>query len=278
MTKLTTLVAASLLGLSSIASAKPISVDVHAGASVHVAVGTPAPAPAPHIVVRDHRADAAPLAASVPVLSQTLARRPAWSGLGMVRTGKQVLRVGDRALDSLRLVVDGKVRLERVAIYYADNGQVQVIDYRGTIADDQPMPIIELAGQDRKIEKIVIRSTGGQRAAIRVMGRNDSRRAAASPLSGWTKLGAVTTGRQVLELTSAKSFDAVALAATGKVHLSHVVITFANGTQQRVMFDETLTAGSALPMIDLVGKDRDIAKILVVSDGALRGELALYAI
>jgi len=287
MNKLSTLLASSLLTISSVAAAQS-GVEFHAGASIHVSLGTSHPAPAPlpaPVIVRDHRDQPSPLwrpvmalAHPMPVRATVPASAP-WIELGSVSTGQQTLRPGNRKLDSLRLEVDGRVTLDKVVIYYADRTQAQVVQLDTTLTDRMPMPVIELAGNDRLIKKIVVFSTAARRGTtIKIAGRNDARRPAPAPATGWARLGAVSTGTQVLRISDTTRFDALAFKATGKVHLEKAVIKFGNGDTQVVAFDTTLTSASTSPMIDLQGTDRRIVSIVVFSDDQLRGELTVFGI
>jgi hypothetical protein len=299
MKKLATFVTASLLGITSVASAKPAkpSIEISGNASVTVTVSTSSTAGSAHasgtLVVRDHR-NPPPLVVR-PIRTQWLENhwklvrpkpvivRPEpkpviilpspWRELGTVSTGKQKLS-GDAfdgiKLDSLMLEVSGPVDLKQVLINFGD-GQTQLVKFDDY---DAKRRFIDLAGSDREIQGMLIYSKG-DRGSIKVLGRNDYNRTMPEPLTRWSRLGTMATGKQKLELDMTKPFDLLALEVSGKVHLNKVLITFANGDTQVVAYDET---PMRTPIIDLAGNDRVIKSVLLYTDAAAHGEVTLYAL
>jgi hypothetical protein len=281
MNKLTTFLAASLLSISSLAAADTSArVTLNAGASINVTVGAPAPAATGAVIVRDHRYDdrydLATLKAS---FDYRKPKAPVWRELGSVKAGeKQILRPGDVKLDSLKLDVTGRLTLSRIDIVFSDN-QRQVVRYDDLVLTaSSQMPVIQLVGANRTIKKILVYSTGNKNASLSFLGRNDTRIEASPTMPGWTKLGAVASGNQHLAVSTTKRLDSIAFATTGKVHLKKVIVQFTSGAEQTFMFDETLTAGSRSPVLDLRGQDRLIKQLIVVSEDAYRGELTFFAI
>jgi hypothetical protein len=288
MKKLATLITASLIGLTSVASADS-SIDFSATASV--SFGTSASTGS--VLVRDHRT---PPPAHVKPIRLPIARfkwrpikvRPQlpppspvivlpspWTELGVVGTGKQSLNhavfEGTR-LDSLMLELKGNVDLKQVLIVY-ENDQEQRVRFDDV---DGARRFIDLAGADRAIHHVIVYSKGS--GDIRVLGRNDANRTMPEPLTKWSKLGVVATGKQVLKIDSNRKFDLLALSISGSVHLNKLLINYANGDSQVVAYDELLTAKHRMPMIDLAGTDRQINGIIVYTDADTRGEVTLYAL
>jgi hypothetical protein len=302
MKKLATFVTASLLGITSVATAKPAkpSIELNGTASVSVSVSTSSTAGNAHasgtLVVRDHR-NPPPLIVR-PIRNQWLKNhwkrvrpkpvivrpdpKPAiilpspWRTLGTVATGKQTLgaKVFDgMKLDSLMLEVSGPVDLKQVLVDFGD-GQTQHVKFDDV---DAKRRFIDLAGSDREIQRLIVYSKG-DRGSIKILGRNDANRTMPEPLTRWSKLGTMATGKQTLKLDTAKRFDLLALEISGKVRLNKVLITFANGDTQVVAYDETLTASMRTPIIDLAGDDRVLASVILYTDRAQHGEVTLYAL
>jgi hypothetical protein len=305
MKKLATFITASLLGITSVASAKPgkppieltgsVSVSVSGGITVSTSSSAGNAHASGTVVVRDHR-NPPPLI--VPPIRNSALRnhlrrvrprpvviqpdRPVivlpspWRELGTVATGKQTLR-GDmfdnRKLDSLMLEVSYGVDLKQILINFGD-GQTQLVKFDDV---DAKRRFIDLAGNDREIQGMIIYSKG-DRGSIKVFGRNDYNRTMPEPLTRWSKLGTMATGKQTLKLDTNKKFDMLALDVSGTVHLNKVLITYANGETQLVAYDETLTASMRTPIIDLAGDDRVIASVILYTDKAAHGEVTLFAL
>ena len=304
MNKLATFITASLLGLTSVASADPSievsgSASVHGSVTAHVTLGNGTGAGA--VIIRDHRAPTtAPINRDVmryrrryvkPVRPTPRPRPPIvvqppappviilpspWIEIGTVATGKQSLshKLWDgKRFDSLMLQVSGSVDLNQVLIVFED-GQEQKVKFDDAGANRR---FIDLAGADREISHVIVYSDGN-RGDIKVLARNDFNRTMPEPLSRWHKLGTVATGKQRLGLEGSRTYDLLALTVSGSVHLNKILINYANGDSQVVAYDETLTSQSRTPIIDLAGDDRDISGILVYTDAAAHGELTLYAL
>jgi hypothetical protein len=269
--KLATLLATSLLGLSSVAAAEP-AIDFQASASFDWSFGHAAQPAAP-IVVRDHRAPARvflppPVPRPLPPMAITK--------LGTVATGKQALAVpGAARFDRLVLDIDGVVYLKQVTIVFA-NGERQLVRFGATYTGRMASPEIDLAGANRNLERIVVNTADTRRGSVTVIARDDRPRPA-PPANRWTKLGALPAGMHVLRLDTTARYDRLAIAASGRVHLKQVLIRFANGGEQLAKLDLVLTAGSRTPIVDLAGADRRITSVVVYTDDQ-RGGLTLYAI
>src|SRR5688572_5393080 len=164
MKKLTTFLAASLLGLSSLASAAP-SLEVHAGGSIRVTASASASAHG-QVIVRDHRTPTyrPVVEQQVPVhtsYSEVTWTRPApaWFTLGTVATGKQTIVPSNRLLDSLTFEVEGRVEIEKVAIFFEGQTSPQISKLDAVLTERSRMPVINLAGTNREIKRVIVYST-----------------------------------------------------------------------------------------------------------------------
>ena len=296
MKKLATLLAASILGLGSVASADTsfeihgsVTVSASASAGSHTATAT---------VIRDHRTAGSmpvvvggrwlskrlrPIKRNQPVIvrpePRPLPPRPVivlpqpYFELGIVGAGKQTLHPDAMRLDSLMLEVPSTLDLRQVLIRFTD-GQEQKVKFDGY---DGKFKLVDLAGTDRQIAAIIVYSKG-DRGEIRVMGRNDFNPLTPSVVTQWSKLGTVSTGKQTLKFDDACKYDRLALTFSGSVQLNKVLIHFANGDTQVVSYDELMSSKSRTPVIDLAGNDRMIASVIVYTDAAAHGEVTLYAL
>jgi hypothetical protein len=297
MKKLATLLAASLLGLGTVASADP-SFKMHGHVSVTIG-GTTASASsgagtASAVIIRDHRTpQPAPgqLAHNVRwIKPKQVIVRPAprpmppeppvvilpspWVELGTVAPGKQTINgVDGMKLDSLMLEIKGSLDLRQVVVRFAD-GQEQLAKFDGF---EGSRKFIDLAGKDREIARVIVYSKGSS-GEIRVLGRNDVNRTLPSPVTEWSKLGTVSSGKQTLKLDCTKPFDVLGLTIEGSVHLHKVLVRFANGESQVMSYEERYTGDMRAPIIDLAGTDRVIASVIVYTDSDDRGEVSLYAL
>ena len=152
------------------------------------------------------------------------------------------------------------------------SSDLQKVRFEGA---DSAHEFVDLAGSDREIKGIIVYSAG-DRGDIRVLGRNDFNRTLPAPVTEWTKLGTVSTGKQVLKPDACK-YDMLALSISGSVHLNKVLINFANGDSQVVTYDEQLSTNARTPIIDLAGNDRTVSGVIIYTDAAAHGEVTLYA-
>jgi hypothetical protein len=284
MKKLTTFLAASLLGLSSLASAAP-SLEVHAGGSIRVTASASASAGSASahgsVVVRDHRTPAPvyrPIVEQqVPVYTEVTWQRPApaWITLGTVATGKQTIVPSDRLLDSLTFDIEGRVEIEKVAIYFEGQTSPQISKLDTVLTEGMRMPIIDLAGSNREIKRVIVYSTASNRGEITVLGRND-RDAAQIVMPGWSKLAALGTGKQMFTLESERRYSSLALVGSGSnIELEQVVVHYTDGTAQTFELDAMLGTNRRAAAIEL--QNKKVKSVIVYTDADARGDVMLFA-
>ena len=243
--KLATLIAALVLGTSSIAAAKPAM---------------------PPVVVRDHRAIALPIPAP----------RPTWIHFGTATAYKQVLSPNFRhPVDRLLLQANGWVYLEKVRIVFG-NGQQQIETYNRWVGAAYGGLAIDLAGQNRTIKSIVVvtRPVRGS-GSLMVFGRNDLSSTKPMPAlpAGFTRLGRLADGAQTLEVS--KNLSELAIATNGSAHIGVVTLHFATGAKHQMTLDRDLTASAPLS-IALPRYRSQLVSITVHSTATRGSELALF--
>lgn len=286
MKKLTTFLAASLLGLSSLASAAP-SLEVHAGGSIRVTASASASAGSASahgsvVVVRDHRTPAPvyrPIVEQqVPVYTEVTWQRPApaWITLGTVATGTQTVVPSDRKLDTLTFAIEGRVDLDKVVVYFEGQTSPQITKIKSVLTSRSTMPVIDLAGNNREIKRVILYSAASSRGEITVLGRN-GRDAAPITMPGWSTIGATATGQQWFTLPAARSYDSFALAANGtNVALDKVVLRYADGTAQTLQIDKLIGANRRAAVVE-VPTNKKIKAVIVFTDADARGDVMLFA-
>ena len=207
---------------------------------------------------------------------------PTWQPLGTVGTGKQTLdgaAFGSQRFDRLMLDVRGPVTLRQAVVRFAD-GQQQLIRL-----DNLARQTIDLAGNGRAIRAIIVYSDAGPSGAVTVYGLDSGVAYGDDDINpdlrdryGWTSLGTVSAGKQILQPPAGARFDELRLAARGRVHLRQVLVRFANGQEQLIKVDRRLGSRNGAFVIDLAGRGREIASLIIYTDDTDRGELTVYAI
>jgi hypothetical protein len=280
MKKLTTFLAASLLGLSSLASAAP-SLEVHAGGSIRVTASASASAHG-QVIVRDHRTPTyrPVVEQQVPVhtsYSEVTWTRPApaWFTLGTVATGKQTIVPSNRLLDSLTFEVEGRVEIEKVAIFFEGQTSPQISKLDAVLTERSRMPVINLAGTNREIKRVIVYSTASASGEITVLGRND-RDAAQIVMPGWSKLAAMGTGKQMFALETERRYSSLALVGSGSnIELEQVVVRYTDGTQQNFKLDAMLGTNRRAAAIEL--QNKKVKSVIVYTDADATGDVMLFA-
>lgn len=97
----------------------------------------------------------------------------------------------------------------------------------------------------------------------------------------WTLLSnnaSLARGRDRIVVDSPVRFQKLRLEATrGTMFIDKIVITFANGERQVVNLDRRISPRAGATMIDLEGRSRQIAKIVVSGRGSYRAGYNLAA-
>lgn len=101
-------------------------------------------------------------------------------------------------------------------------------------------------------------------------------------IPSWTLLSSnasLARGRDRIAVNSSARFSKLKLeAARGSVFIDKIVITFANGERQVVNLDKRIGARTGAMTIDLDGRSRQIAKIVVSGQGSFRAGYNLAAV
>jgi len=94
-----------------------------------------------------------------------------WTSLGVVSTGKQQVNPpANRRYDLIQLEVTGRVYLFQVAIEF-DNHQTQVVPIRRMVDARNPLPAIDLAGNDRSVLRVIVYSALAPGGEVTVLAR-----------------------------------------------------------------------------------------------------------
>jgi hypothetical protein len=98
--------------------------------------------------------------------------------------------------------------------------------------------------------------------------------------ASWSTLSTLSRiqGKQTINVGGFKSYSKLKLdASRGNTFIDKLVIVFANGTRQVVDLDKSLAMRGAPLVIDLEGKNRRIAKVVVYGKSNRRAAISVLA-
>ncbi len=150
--KLTTLLAVSILGTSSLAMARPAQLQDHDSWRERQELR----------IEREHA-------------SGHRTYRPTWvalSGATQLYHGRDVIQIGSEngRFTQLRFqTTEGRSEIDRVLIRFAD-GRWQVADLATKLSPEQPMIELPLDGNQRAIDQIIVLGRGSRRSSYQVFG------------------------------------------------------------------------------------------------------------
>jgi hypothetical protein len=193
----------------------------------------------------------------------------------------QACRSSDNvAVTKLQLAVTRyQAEIDRLKVVY-HNGQEQVLQVRDTFKPDTTSRWIDLSGEARCIQKIVVIGDSdtrghrpGKQAHVVFWGQSN---AVSAVVPTHTVLGKVRLGdakdRDVVNLAPCKASSNTPvrkLKIVAKKHQAEIdklKVVYQNGEQQVLSVRDTFRAGTDSRWIDLAGNARCIDKIIVIGD------------
>jgi hypothetical protein len=243
-------------------------------------LGTSSVAVADPSFVRDHRTQPRP--APIPTAPIQIAPPgySPWIQLGsMTGAGRRFMdsdAFDRQRFDVLAFAVRGRVHLTQVLVRFAD-GQEQMTKLDRVLTDRSVMPLIQLAGDDRAIARLVVYTADDSTGTLVVYGRNLPTYPEPKPAFRWDNLGTVASGKQKLKLDANTAYDYLALSASGRVHVKQILIRFEDGQEQHAKLDRVIDGRSIRQVIDLAGTNRRIQSLIVYTDTSYSGELTVHA-
>jgi hypothetical protein len=184
------------------------------------------------------------------------------------------------AVTKLQLVVTKyQAEIDRLKVVY-HNGQEQVLQVRDTFKPGTTSRWIDLSGEARCIQKIVVIGDSdtrgirpGKQAHVAFWGQSNSE---SSTAPGHTVLGKVRLGdakdRDVVNLAPCKTSSNTpvrklkVVAKKYQAEIDKLKVVFQNGQQQILTVRDTFRPGTDSRWIDLSGEARCIDKIIVIGD------------
>ena len=172
-----------------------------------------------------------------------------------------------------------QAEIDRLKVVY-HNGQEQILAVRDTFKPGTTSRWIDLSGEARCIQKIVVIGDSdtrghrpGKQSRVAFWGLSNT---AASPAASHTVLGRVRLGdakdRDVVNLPPCKTSTNTAvrkLKVVAKKHQAEIdklKVVYQNGQQQVLNVRDTFRVGTDSRWIDLAGEARCIDKIIVIGD------------
>jgi hypothetical protein len=222
-----------------------------------------------------------------------------WVQLGQQKVGhnadRDTLYVGsyEGRFEALRFRVLGNaVAFAEVRVIYG-NGKSEVLDVKEHVQAGETTRSYDLRGRHRLIERIEFlyqsESQWDRRATVQVFGLMDNGGPVVDTGGGpsfgqWTTLGTREVNLHVDHDVIRLGYDAGAFrkirfhVAGAPIHLYDVRVTFENGEEQTINFDENIQPGSYSRVFDLPGSERVIRRIDLVYKKSYSGGLATMTV